>query len=207
MNEHIQTPTWITVDEALHICLEHNLPRTKKTIRQWCRQGHVEAQKQTTPTGERWVLDAASLEVKIKAEKQMQAQVAPVQPGAHQSEPLPDNAFQRERSEPVQTGTNQFDPVRTGADPSELQGKIQSLEIDKAVRDKQIEFLTKQNDEGHENLMSQSRYIGHLETQVMQLGGRPNQTFLNAPKAQPARAGEAPNPAQQNPQSHDRIEV
>ena len=201
MNETKETPTWITVDEALQACLTSDLPRTKKTIRQWCRQGHVEAQKQTTPTGERWVLDEASLLTKIEAEKQMQAQFAPVQPSANTSEPLPDNAFQRERSDPVQPRANQFDPVRTGADPSEpeaeiaeLESKLRSLEIDKAVRDKQIEFLTKQNAEGHENLMSQSRYIGHLETRVLELGGRPDQTFLSAPKAQAVDSQHAQDP-------------
>lgn len=185
------------------MCLEHDLPRTKKTIRQWCRQNHVEAQKQTTPTGERWVLDKASLAVKIKAEKEMQAQFAQAQTGSHLSKPLAGNAFQAGPPEPVQTSADRFEPVRTGADPSEpaekvveLEGKLRSIEIDKAVRDKQIEFLTKQNEAGHENLMSQSRYIGHLETQVLQLGGRPDQSFLAAPKAQPTLNEEAQNPAQ-----------
>ena len=195
MNTNEQT-RWVTADQAFQICHEHDLPRTKKTIRQWCRQGHVEAQKQTTPTGERWVLDEASLLVKIEAEKQMQAQFAPMQRGANPSEPLQDNDFQNRMSEPVRPSAHTSEPVHTGADPSEqvrveaLESKLRSLEIDKAVRDKQIEFLTKQNAEGHENLLSQSRYIGHLETQVMQLGGRPDQTFLVAPRA-------AHNPAQQ----------
>ncbi len=187
---------WVTADQAFQICHEHDLPRTKKTIRQWCRQGHVEAQKQTTPTGERWVLDEASLLVKIEAEKQMQAQFAPVQTGANPSEPLQGNVSQNPMSEPVQPSAHPSEPVHASTDPSEqarveaLESKLRSLEIDKAVRDKQIEFLTKQNEEGYENLLSQSRYIGHLETQVMQLGGRPDQTFLAAPRA-------TDNPAQQ----------
>ncbi|HGG03988.1 MAG TPA: hypothetical protein ENK28_00880 [Aliiroseovarius sp.] len=199
--ETTTTRVWVTVDDAFLACQLAGLERTKKTIRSWCRNHHVEAQKQTTPTGERWVLDEASLLTKIEAEKQMQAQFAPVQPSANPSEPLPDNAFQRERSEPVQPRANQFDPVRTGADSSEqtaeiaeLESKLRSLEIDKAVRDKQIEFLTKQNAEGHENLMSQSRYIGHLETRVLELGGRPDQTFLSAPKAQAVDSQHAQDP-------------
>ena len=86
--------------------------------------------------------------------------------------------------------------MRTGADPSEpvretseeqkerireLETQVRSLEIDKAVRDKQVEFLSGQNEEGQQLLLSQSRYIGHLETKVLQLGGRPDQKFLNPP--------------------------
>ena len=66
MNEH--TRTWVSVDEAFVLCQQAGLNRTKKTIRTWARKDHVEAEKQITPTGEQWMLDSASLDVKIKAE-------------------------------------------------------------------------------------------------------------------------------------------
>ena len=96
--------------------------------------------------------------------------------------------------------------MRTSADPSEpvlaeliseLESKVRSLEIDKAVRDKHVEFLSKQNDEGQKNLLSQSRYIGHLETQVLQLGGKPDAKFLQPPTAQSEPEFEIQNPSQQ----------
>ncbi len=68
---------------------------------------------------------------------------------------------------------------------SGLEAKVRSLEIDKAVRDKHVEFLTDQNAAGQQNLLSQSRYIGHLETTVLSLGGKPNQQFLEAPIPKP----------------------
>ena len=204
-HEHGQTPKWLTIDQAYLLCQEHELPRTKKTIRQWCRQNHVTGQKQTTRNGERWVLDEASLLVKIEAEKQMQASMTQVQTGSNPSEPLAGNTFHNGQSEPVQTGADQFEQVRTSADPSEpvlseqiseLESKVRSLEIDKAVRDKHVEFLSKQNDEGQKNLLSQSRYIGHLETQVLQLGGKPDAKFLQPPTAQSEPDIETPNPSQ-----------
>ena len=74
---------------------------------------------------------------------------------------------------------------------------MRSLEIDKAVRDRQIDFLTEQNAQGQKNLLSQSRYIGHLETQVLQLGGAPDQTFLKAPVQRDEGDAEMVNPRQE----------
>lgn len=211
-DEHTQTLEWITVDQAFLLCLEADLTRTKKTIRSWCRLEHVQSQKQTTPTGERWMIEKASLLIKIKAEKEMQRQFAQVPPGSHTQEPLLDNTNQPSKksedpnavqtrsnpSDPVQTRTNPFEPVRTdgedGSEVHDLRAKLQSLEIDKAVRDQHITFLNKQNSEGRENLLSQSRYIGHLETKLVALGGVPDQTFLSAPL--PQSNEETPNPDQ-----------
>jgi hypothetical protein len=179
---------WQTVDQAFIACQEAGLDRTKKTIRSWARNEHVEAQKQTTPTGERWMLEKASLMVKISSELEFRIQPEPVQTRTYLTEPV------HAMDEPVRTRTHQFDHVRTevekgvpthtsneNEDVKGLRSQLRSIEIDKAVRDKQIEFLTKQNEEGQNNLLSQSRYIGHLETQVLQLGGAPDHTFLNAP--------------------------
>jgi hypothetical protein len=189
MNDNTIAPrSWLTVDQAFAACQAAGLDRTKKTIRSWARNEHVEAQKQTTPTGERWMVEETSLSVKIKAELEFQAQSQglsePVQTRVHPSEPV------RTMDEPVRTRADAFEPRRTeanegerqqtSAEIEELRRELRSLEIDKAVRDRQIDFLTEQNAEGQKNLLSQSRYIGHLETQVLQLGGAPDQTFLKA---------------------------
>lgn len=189
---------WITVDEAFMLCQEAGLDRTKKTIRSWCRHEHVEGRKQTTPNGERWMLEARSLEVKIRSELEFQRQSAPVQTSANQGEPVRTEV--QPTDTPVQTRAHQYEQVQPRAhapEPNqerssqndlaqteriaELEREVRSLEIDKAVRDRQVEFLTKQNEEGQNNLLSQSRFIGHLETQLLQLGGRADQQFLSAP--------------------------
>jgi len=203
MDEHTTPPrAWLTVDQAFLACQRAGLARTKKTIRSWARNEHVEGQKQTTPTGERWMVEETSLSVKIKAELEFQAQSQgssePVQTRANPSEPV------RTMDEPVRTGADAYEPRRTEAKEGEqqqaraevedLRRELRSLEIDKAVRDRQIDFLTEQNAEGQKNLLSQSRYIGHLETQVLQLGGAPDQTFLTAPVQN--QAGDVQNPHQ-----------
>lgn len=189
--EHNHTRSWMTVDQAFASCQAAGLNRTKKTIRSWCRHEHVESQKQTTPTGERWMVEASSLEVKIRSELEFQQPNPEVQTGANPSEPVQtQDEPVRTRPDPFvqpQTRSNHDEHAQTRENPPEilrqLETKIRSLEIDKAVRDKQIEFITKQNEEGQQSLLSQSRYIGHLETQVMRLGGQPDQSFLQAPVA------------------------
>ena len=177
--------SWLTVDDAYLKCLEEGLSRTKKTIRQWCRQDHVECQKRTTPNGEAWMIDASSLQVKISSElefiRSQSNRAAPVQAGAP-------------RSEPVQTGADMFEPVRTPRNPVEqdtkepetdelarLERSVRSLEIDKGVRDAQIKFLEDENAKGRDVLTAQSRYIGHLETIAQLNGASPDAKFLASP--------------------------
>lgn len=206
MQEHTTSPReWLTVDQAYFACQEAGLDRTKKTIRSWARNEHVEAQKQTTPTGERWMVEKSSLSVKIRSELEFQVQgqtqSEPVQTRVHPSEPV------RTTDEPVRTRADAFEPRRTEANEGErthdraeledLRREVRSLEIDKAVRDRQIDFLTAQNAEGQKNLLSQSRYIGHLETQVLQLGGAPDQTFLKAPVQREEHEAKVINPHQE----------
>lgn len=207
MQEHITPPRkWLSVDQAFLACQAEGLDRTKKTIRSWARNEHVEAQKQTTPTGERWMLEKTSLSVKIRSELEFQAQSSvhsePVQTRSHLSEPV------HAKDEPVRTRSETFEQGRTEANPDEpseaviaeletLRRELRSLEIDKAVRDRQIDFLTDQNATGQKNLLSQSRYIGHLETQVLQLGGAPDQTFLQAPIEREGAPQEIVNPRQE----------
>lgn len=135
------------------------------------------------------MVEGASLSVKIRSELEFQTQSQHqselVQTRVHTSEPVCTT------DEPMRTRANAFEPRRTeanegerqhtSAEIEELRRELRSLEIDKAVRDRQIDFVTEQNAEGQKNLLSQSRYIGHLETQVWQLGGAPDQTFLKAP--------------------------
>ena len=184
------TYKWVTVDEAFMLCQDAGLDRTKKTIRSWCRHEHVDGKKQSTPIGERWMVEANSLHVKIRSELEFQRQSEPIHTSANQFEQV------RTTDTPVRTSAHSSEQERTDTDQqepqtatsqvdtkkiAELEREVRSLEIDKAVRDRHVEFLTEQNKEGQKNLLSQSRYIGHLETQVMQLGGRPDQQFLEAP--------------------------
>ena len=173
---------WLTVDEAYLACLKAGLDRTKKTVRRWCRLDHVDCHRQSIPTGERWMIEKESLKTKIKQELEFQSKAEP-QTGADMSDPVRTtdadvrtagahvrtDAYNREHAVPAD---DQSDKI------AELEQTVRSLEIDKGIRDQHILFLTRENERGREDLLSQSRYIGHLETKVVALGGEPDAKFL-----------------------------
>lgn len=205
--ENSEPKNWLTVDDAYSLALKEGLHRTKKTVRQWCRQGHVEAQKRITPNGEAWMIDAKSLETKIQSEIEFSSAQSierePVRPSS--------NLYDR-----IQTGAHQFEHVRTGENIDEpdqsasvreeisnLKATIRSLEIDKGIRDAQIKYLEDENLKGREALSGQSRYIGHLETLATQNGSSPDAKFLASPVPKleidpDLPLGEIVNPAQPN---------
>ena len=192
MDEH--TRTWVSVDEAFVLCQQAGLNRTKKTIRTWARKDHVDAEKQITPTGEQWMLDSASLDVKIKAELEFQARAEIGTNYRHPSAP-PSERVQT-TNDPVRTSSDAFEPAPISAGTSKMEAEIESLRFDKATRDAKIEFLTQQNREWQQAMMGQSRYIGHLETKLVRLGGQADQTFLEAPVPERPIEPEIVNPNQ-----------
>lgn len=187
MNEN-EKRQWLTVDEAYFECANQNLSRTKKTIRQWCRQEHVESQKRLTPNGEQWMIDASSLNTKIQSELDFIKPLSHNPQHPNMSEPVRTPAepvqTRSHQYEQVQTRTNQQEPAQTSSNQDEtreLKNQIRSLEIDKGIRDKQIEFLKDENEKGRDTLSAQSRYIGHLETLALQSGTSPDAKFLSSP--------------------------
>lgn len=194
---------WLTISEASLLAAEMGLDRTHKTIRSWCRKGDLIAEKQTTRTGDRWVADRDSLITKINFELEFKEQQArtlsePVQTGSDRFEPVRTSSDQ---SGHVQTSANTFDGQKqgfqTGENPDEpevdlsaqaeikaLKAKIMTLSIDVGWREEALKRLREDNEKGQETLHAQARYIGHLESDLMRLGGKPDQTFLSAPKPQ-----------------------
>lgn len=196
---------WLTISEASLLSSQMGLERTPKTIRGWARNEHVNARKKSTTHGEMWILEKVSLETKIKTEIEYRDQMKASQPPADTSEPVQTRS---NPSEPVRTCADQSGSVQTRpdafggykqgrdeaanppepqADPSaqarirELENKITALRIDLGWREKVMNNLTAENEKGKDTLQAQARYIGHLESDLMRLGGKPNQTFLAAP--------------------------
>lgn len=202
---------WLTVDEASLLCFELGLNRTKKTIRSWARNDHVQSRKQTTQHGEMWILERGELIAKINSEKEFAAQ-------QEQTRTTPDP------SEPVRAGTNRSEPVRTRSNPSEpvrnepesevedgktrdeirsLKNRVQALTVDVRWRDQMLDRMTRENEKMFDNLQGQARYIGHLETDLMRLGGAPDAQFLAAPATGKNDGLEAGGTIQ--PPSEDRL--
>ena len=129
----------------------------------------------------------------------------PVRTGSHLSEPAAEAPLYG-ADEQTRTDTAPFEPERTGSNPSDdntgensanqnatnreelrsLRNQLQQLEIDVGWRREMIIRMEQKIKQDENTLMGQSRYIGHLETKISELGGKPDQQFLDAPTPQTA---------------------
>ncbi len=63
----------LTVSQAYEHLIVKGLPRSKKTIRKWCRLGHVEKTQNVIPGGAKWLIVKSSLDVRIAEERLIDA--------------------------------------------------------------------------------------------------------------------------------------
>lgn len=173
---------WLTVSEATHLAQKMGLERTHKTIRSWARNGHVTAQKQTNQNGAIWVVERDSLNTKIKSEIEFRDQQRASKTLGTQYEQVRAGT---NLSEPLRTSLDTFEPSSQQAEDKKIQffqEKIESLKIEVKFNEQLTQEFKKQYLKSQENLHAQARYIGHLESEMLRLGGTPDQTFLKAPK-------------------------
>ena len=95
-----RVPPLLTVSQAYAYLISEDLPRSKKTIRKWCRLDHVEKKENTILGGAKWLITRSSLDARIAEERLIDASLTHVT-GLNRSEPVPS-----------QTGTNPSEPVR-----------------------------------------------------------------------------------------------
>jgi hypothetical protein len=97
-------PDLLTVSQAYDYLIAQGLPRSKKTIRKWCRQNHVEWKEIAVPGGAKWLITRSSLDARIAEERQIDASLTQetgtdlsgqdrTGPDAHPSEPVRDDAL------------------------------------------------------------------------------------------------------------------
>jgi hypothetical protein len=98
-----RSPELLTVNQAYDHLIAKGLPRSKKTIRKWCRLNHVEWKEIAVPGGAKWLIIRSSLDARIAEERLIDASLAQ-RPGANLSE--------RGRAD---TGANPSVPVRDDA--------------------------------------------------------------------------------------------
>jgi len=136
--------TWLTVQDAVSYCQSKGLSRTPKTIRKWAMRSHllepgagdVVCQAQDTENGFRWLIERASLDVKIAQELEFEAR-------RNSTSFLP----------------NMLEPVQTGADEGGAE-KLKNLEPET------LGTGANQSAEVHTSVVADARYIGFLEKQL-----------------------------------------
>lgn len=168
---------WLPVVEAVAYCQSLGLSRTPKTIRKWAQQarkaqdgaGDITVRAQDTENGFRWLIERASLDVKIKQELEYERRAANVPTGSHQTEQ-------------VSTGEDPAEPVHTGADGSngknsderrdrikELEDEVYQLTVSKRVSEQFTAQLVKERDAFLDRVTELGHTIGVLETEKKQL--------------------------------------
>jgi hypothetical protein len=127
-----QVPPLLTVSQAYEYLIAGDLPRSKKTIRKWCRLNHVEKKQNTIPGGPKWLITKSSLDTKIAEERLIDASLKH-ETGANQSELVSPH-----------THTNPSAPVRDDELIDVLKEQLtHEREARKAAEEKNSELLTK----------------------------------------------------------------
>jgi hypothetical protein len=68
-----QVSPLLTVSQAYEYLITEGLPRSKKTIRKWCRLNHVEKKQNVIPGGPKWLITRSSLDARIAEERLIDA--------------------------------------------------------------------------------------------------------------------------------------
>lgn len=205
---------WFSVKQAAKFCYQMGLPRSTKSIRRWCQFENVDAQKRQVANTEKWFIVQESLEIKIKEELEFlkQSDRQPDTPGRQadmsgrdQTRP---NVSGHERTQAViagHEGGQRSDTSSGDNDPSLIE-EIASLKIEVRFNEKMTEQFKKQYLRSQEALIAQSRYIGHIETQIYRLGESPDQAFLKAPVPKSRRsAGDDKEAHSRNPEIFENM--
>ena len=121
----------LTVSQAYEHLIAEGLPRSKNTIRKWCRLNHVEKKQNVIPGGPKWLITRSSLDARIAEERLIDASLTQ-ETGSNRSEPV------RPR-----TGTNPSAPVRDDELVEVLkQQLVHERDARKATEEKNRELIT-----------------------------------------------------------------
>ena len=69
LHETGSNPNLLTVSQAYDYLIAEGLPRSKKTIRKWCRMNHVDWKEIAVSGGAKWLITRSSLDARIAEEK------------------------------------------------------------------------------------------------------------------------------------------
>lgn len=151
----------LTVRDVARLFEQAGVSRTERSIINWCRlnrQGIARLDAFFDENERRYYITTESVNRAIQEESAKQSATKP--PG--------NDGDVRNRSESSSEGNNES-LVRV----KELERQNRDLEIATRAKDFYLERLQNERGEFVEQLIGMSRYVGELETQVLQLGGAP----------------------------------
>ena len=154
----------LTVRESTRLFEQAGVPRTERNIVNWCQQnpqGFARLDAFYDMNERRYFITPQSVDLAIKEEQAKQA-AAGIPPTANA---VPESAARRSGTPPLSS--------EDGATVKELERKMRDLEIATRAKDYYIDRLETDRTKTVEQLVGMSRYVGELETQLLQLGGAP----------------------------------
>lgn len=154
----------LTVREVARLFEGAGVPRTERSIINWCqpnRQGIARLDAFFDMNERKYFITPQSVTLAIKEEQAKGTNNAPATPPP-MTEKIPHTSESTPR--PDAGGNERTD---------ELARQNRDLEIATRAKDYYIERLEKERGQFVEKLVGISRYVGELESQVLQLGGAP----------------------------------
>ena len=152
----------LTVREVARVFEQAGVPRTERSIINWCRlnrHGVARLDAFFDENEGRYYITEESVNRAVEEERAKQT-AAGNQPAAETE--LPHRAESTPRRD-----------AEDGGRVKELERQTRDLEIATRAKDFYIERLEKERGQYVGQLVGMSRYVGELETQVLQLGGAP----------------------------------
>ncbi len=152
----------LTVREVARLFEQAGVPRTERSIINWCRpnrQGVARLEAFFDENERRYYITHESVNRAVEEERAKQTMSG--NPPLAETE-LPHRAETRPRHD-----------EKNNDRMKELERQNRDLEIATRAKDYYLERLEKELDRDVEKLVGMSRYVGELETQLLQLGGAP----------------------------------
>jgi len=152
----------LTVREVARLFEDAGVPRTERSIINWCqpnRQGIARLDAYFDTNERKYFITGQSVHLAIKEEQAKQA--------------VTTSAPEQEAETPKRAETPPRHDSESNDRIKELERQNRDLEIATRAKDYYLERLEKDRDQFGEKLIGMSRYVGELETQLLQLGGVP----------------------------------
>lgn len=152
----------VTVREVARLFEQAGVPRTERSIINWCRpnrQGVARLDAFFDENEGRYYITPESVTRAIEEERAKQT--------ATGAAPVAEPEMPKRSETPTRQDAESSDHVK------ELELKNRDLEITNRAKDFFLEQLKTEHRQNFERLVEMSRYVGELETQLLQLGGAP----------------------------------
>ena len=152
----------LTVREVARLFEQAGVPRTERSIINWCRlnrHGVARLDSFFDENEGRYYITQQSVNRAVEEERAKQPVAG--------NQPPPETEVPHHAETPPRRDAESSDRVK------ELERQNRDLEIATRAKDYYLERLEKERGQYVEQLVGMSRYVGELETQVFQLGGAP----------------------------------